>query len=347
MSGGVDSAVAAGLLQRQGYEVVGAFARGWEPATGGTCNWRLERRDALRAAARLGLPLLTFDFSDDYERLVVRPLLSGYRRGETPNPDILCNREIKFGLLAHAARKQGFDYLATGHYARREESSSGLLLKRGRDSSKDQSYFLWTLRQADLERTIFPLGDLKKSEVRALARRWGLPQAHKPDSQGLCFVGQIDFKQFLRQELKPENGEVLNEGGKVIGYHNGAALYTVGERHGFTITDPSTTSLAHYVIKKDVLANTLTVSSRPISTTNKPSLVKFNRVNWVSGQPPALERNYLAQVRYRQKPVSGRLKPFGNDNWCFEFDRPITAAPGQSLVIYDSDTLIGGGVIKK
>ncbi len=344
MSGGVDSAVAAGLLQRQGFRVSGVFARGWEPPLPTGCVWRAERRDALRAAARLKIPLFTLDLSGDYERLVVRPMLEGYRRGETPNPDVLCNREIKFGLLAQTARARGFDYLATGHYARREEKSGRFLLKRGRDENKDQSYFLWTLKQDDLERALFPIGDYEKPKVRALARRWGLPQAEKKDSQGLCFVGQLDFKDFLRQQLKPEPGDVLDESGKKIGRHDGAALYTIGERHGFAISDSAMIGRPRYVVGKNVAANTIIVSPIPPAESQNKKPVNFHSVNWLNGEPPDLNKTYQAQVRYRQVPIAGRLETI-DGRWRFDFEKPVAAAPGQSLVIYDSDILIGGGVI--
>ncbi|MEK7118469.1 MAG: tRNA 2-thiouridine(34) synthase MnmA, partial [Patescibacteria group bacterium] len=232
LSGGVDSSVSAALLKEQGYDVVGVFIKVWQ-ADFLPCTWREERRDAMRAAAHLNIPFLTLDLEKEYKKEVVDYMIREYGAGRIPNPDVMCNKHVKFGAFLDFAKKHGADFIATGHYSRvvsRQESvgSRKFVLLKGADKEKDQSYFLWTLTQAQLAHTLFPVGHLKKSQVRLLARKFGLSNAEKKDSQGLCFIGAIDMAKFLKQYLHTEKGDVRNENGDIVGTHDGALLYTIG-----------------------------------------------------------------------------------------------------------------------
>src|SRR3989304_2964123 len=271
LSGGVDSAVSAALLKKQGYEVVGVFIKTWHPDFL-VCNEEGERRDAMRVAAHLDIPFLTFDLEEVYKKEVVDYMIREYKRGRTPNPDVMCNKEVKFGAFLKKALSMGADYVATGHYAQIEvsskwkvESSKKLLttnysLLTACDSTKDQSYFLWTLKQDQLKRILFPVGHLKKSQVRKLAKKYGLHTFKKKDSQGICFLGKLDMKEFLQHFIKPKSGRVLDINSKTIGKHNGATFFTLGERHGFTITKKTNHDRPYYVVGKDIKKKTITVS---------------------------------------------------------------------------------------
>jgi tRNA-specific 2-thiouridylase len=359
LSGGVDSAVSAALLKQQGYEVVGVFIKTWHPDFL-VCNEEAERLDAMRVAAHLNIPFLTFDFQDVYKKEVADYMIAEYRSGRTPNPDVMCNREVKFGAFLKKAINMGADCVATGHYARASSGnnfSQDLLLRnvdrsknyfptsllRGKDTSKDQSYFLWTLKQEQLKKIIFPIGNLKKSEVRALAKKFGLPVAEKKDSQGICFLGEIDLKDFLRHYIKPKRGKVLNEKGEAIGYHDGAAFHTLGERHGFTITKKSPGDGAYYVVGKDIEKNTLVVSQYPLRPSMGRGLLIQN-VNWISTIPEE-NKSYTAQIRYHGEFLPCKINIKTKTRAEIVFARHILAASGQSCVIYERDICLGGGVI--
>ena len=233
LSGGVDSAVSAALLVRAGYDVTGVFIRIVLP--GYPCPAVTDRQDAMRVAAHLKIPFRDIDLSKQYEERVFKHTLEEYARGRTPNPDVLCNREIKFGLFFEYAMREGATYVATGHYARTKQEDGHTLLYTGNDTAKDQSYFLWMVPETQLAKTLFPVGALQKSQVRALALKFGLPNATRKDSQGLCFLGAIAMDTMLTRELHPLPGDVVSEDGHVIGCHNGALLYTLGQRHGFIV----------------------------------------------------------------------------------------------------------------
>lgn len=306
MSGGVDSSVAAALLKHAGYDVTGVFIK----IEILNCDWRAERRDAMRVAAKLEIPLITIDLSREYKKRVVNYMIREYRAGRTPNPDVECNRVIKFGMFYDWARKNGADFVATGHYMGGE---------------KDQSYFLWTLKREQLKHCLFPIDDHKKSDVRKLAKKFGLPNAEKKDSQGLCFIGQIDVKVFLQEYIKPKRGKVVDENGQTIGTHQGVWFYTIGEKH------------IKYVVRKNTKKNILCVADKPRTHTSK---VKIERPNWQVA--PKLNTTYQARVRYRGELYSCHLR---SQNLVV-FERPPEGvAPGQSLVLYDGDLLVGGGVI--
>ncbi|TSC67188.1 MAG: tRNA-specific 2-thiouridylase [Parcubacteria group bacterium Gr01-1014_73] len=356
LSGGVDSSVSVALLKKQGYEVFGVFIKGWHPDWG-TCGWREDRLDAMRVCAHLGIPFRDLDLSREYKKEVVDYMVSEYKVGRTPNPDVMCNRYIKFGAFFDYAVKNGADFVATGHYARVEHDTNTRMFAN--DTNKDQTYFLWTLTQRELSRTLFPIGHLIKPEVRKLAKKFGLPTVEKKDSQGLCFVGKVDLPDFLSHFLKPKRGKVLLENGKVIGWHTGAFFLTIGQRHGFTITKKTPADAPYYIVAKDIKKNTITVSQK----TERPNLsgsVILCDVNWISndlgaGLPsgsPAPKFPLLARFRYRQ-PLQAvslerlNLKSVKRFNLKVIFQNPQSAiAPGQSLVIYSKKgECLGGGII--
>lgn len=343
----MDSSVSAALLKRQGYDVTGVFIKVWQPDWL-ECNWREERLDAMRAAAHIGIPFATLDLEREYKRGVVDYMIGEYAAGRTPNPDVMCNREVKFGAFWRWAKDRGADYIATGHYARNE---NGRLLVSA-DTNKDQTYFLWTLNRGDLEHALFPVGGMTKPETRRLAKKFGLANAGKKDSQGLCFMGKVDIKEFLRHYLDGEpaarQGTLLNEEGEKIGAHGGSLFFTVGERHGFAINPEHKTpsDVPYYVIGKDTANNTVTVSNKKGGLSPAAAAkVALSGVNWISGAPDH-GRRLTARARYREPLKAGYFEAAGG---FFEFDEPREAvAPGQSLVIYDEDGLqcLGGGVIQ-
>ncbi|MBI4136044.1 MAG: tRNA 2-thiouridine(34) synthase MnmA [Candidatus Vogelbacteria bacterium] len=345
MSGGVDSSAAAALLKQQGHDLTGVFIK-IEVANG--CGWREERRDALRAAAVLRIPLLTLDLSREYKRSVIDYLVREYAAGRTPNPDVRCNKQIKFGAFFDEARRRGADLIATGHYARKQLLGSSCQLLASKDQNKDQTYFLWTLTPDILAHCLFPIGDYKKAEVRRLAEKFGLPNARKPDSQGLCFLGQIDFKDFLAQHLPKQKGVVLNEKGERIGEHDGAHLYTIGERHGFRVTAKTSASAPLYVIAKDLAKNILVVSNQPLTSASARKEISLNSVNWINNTP-APNKIIKTRIRYRAPLTSCRVKSLSNSRAQVTFLQPLFGpTPGQSCVFYDSRgrVCLGGGVIE-
>ncbi len=344
LSGGVDSAVSAALLQKDGYEVVGLFAR--ISLDGYECTAGNDRRDALRVATHLGIAFEEIDLSDVYRERVFANMLAGYRRGETPNPDAMCNREIKFGLLYDFTRSRGADFFATGHYARTEVLKNGEThLLAGVDTQKDQSYFLWAVPQDRLAHSIFPVGDLCKPQVRVLAEKFGLPNARRKDSQGLCFLGQISIEEMLRRELKLHDGDVLNENEEVIGRHYGAALYTVGQRHGFLVPAHENVATPYVVVATDVERNIITVAHRAQATARARikiqesvgTTISLRETNWIGD---VKDGKCKARFRYRQQLMSAELH--GDKVILSE---KIAVPVGQSLVLYHSDRCLGGGVI--
>lgn len=255
MSGGVDSSVAAALLKERGFRVVGVFMKPWQPK-GLTCQWHQDRQDAMRVAAALDIPLHTWDFSREYGRAIAEPLVDGYRSGVTPNPDVECNRQIKFGLFFDRAIQEGADFIATGHYACIKCSGGRLWISASKDTEKDQTYFLWGVRNQCLERTLFPVGEFTKRQVRDIARHKGISVADKKDSQGVCFVGPIPFRDFLKQRIAIRSGSIQDLHGRLLGTHDGAAYYTIGQRHGLGLT---TGDGPYYVIRKNIRKNLLIV----------------------------------------------------------------------------------------
>ncbi len=341
MSGGVDSSVAAALLKKQKYNITGVFVKGWYPE-GMVCGWKDERRDAIRAAAKIGVPLLTFDFSKEYEKKVLEYMKKEYREGRTPNPDVMCNKYIKFGLFLEKALKMGADFIATGHYIKISNLKSQISkLYQAKDKNKDQSYFLWTLTQRQLKYCLFPVGNYTKPEVRKLARKFGLPTAEKKDSQGLCFVGDFDFAMFLRKIIPKKRGEIQTPDGKVVGKHDGIHFYTIGQRHGLNVA----AKFPFYIVDKDIKNNVLIVASQKDEKKFYKKEVVVDGANWITGVPD-LKTRYLARIRYRQPLQKCRILSVNGDSATVLFDKPQRAVTsGQSLVLYRGDEMIGGGII--
>lgn len=350
MSGGVDSSVSAALLKEGGYDVTGVFIKVWQPDFI-ECRATEDRLDAMRVAAGLGIPFITLDLEKEYKEEVVLYMIDEYRKGRTPNPDVMCNRAVKFGGFYDYAMNEGADFVATGHYARKIEADGQVQLLAGKDHNKDQSYFLWTLTQDKLAHTLFPVGEIEKPQVRELARKFGLFTAEKKDSQGICFLGKISMKEFLKHYIATKEGGVLSESGEVIGHHGGSWFFTIGERHGFIITAKGTDDLPYYVIAKDVEKNTITVANRSAKEVNLEGSsilteVCISSTNWIS-DIPSIGGEYSARVRYRQPLFPCTLKSLDGTEAVvlFKNSQPMLA-PGQSLVLYEGETCLGGGILK-
>lgn len=355
LSGGVDSSVSAALLLSQGYDVHGVFIKVWQPDWI-NCTWREDRLDAMRVCAKLDIPFFTLDLEKKYKKEVVDYMIAKYKSGRTPNPDVMCNKHVKFGAFFDWAMKQGADYVATGHYARIvKRKTSNLELLAGKDKNKDQSYFLWTLNQKQLAKTLFPVGNIEKPEVRKLARKFDLPTATKKDSQGLCFIGKVEMAEFLKHFIKTKKGNVLDESGEIIGQHKGTIFYTIGQRHGFTLTKNSPENERSFVVAKDIKKNTITVSSRTrrglvrnqhiLTGLQKRSGVLLENVNWTLGTAPDFNKEYLARIRYRQPIEKCHLLCQGSTLTVKFRNQPMSPASGQSVVIYDGKICLGGGII--
>ncbi len=340
MSGGVDSSVAALRLKKQGYDVVGVFIKVWHPDWL-VCDWETERLDAMRVAAALDIPFLTCDAEDAYRDDVASYFIREYTAGRTPNPDVMCNKYVKFGAFLNFALDHKADYIATGHYARRVDTTDHPSLHRGIDPNKDQSYFLWTLTNEQLSRTLLPIGDSLKETIRREAAIAGLPTALKRDSQGICFLGHIDIKEFLRHYTDLKAGAVLDEAGIVIGEHQGALVYTPGQRHGFTITKKEATRQPYYVVSKNIDANTITVSpAKP--TAALQSTIKLENTVWRT--TPRINARYDMQTRYRQQPTA--VSVVSHDfRTLLMLEQGEPAVLGQSCVLYDGTLCLGGGII--
>ncbi|MEN9561251.1 MAG: hypothetical protein RIQ56_524 [Candidatus Parcubacteria bacterium] len=339
LSGGVDSAVSAALLQERGFNVSGVFIKIWSPEFL-ECTWREDRLDAMRVAVALNIPFFEIDLSDEYRRSVVDRMTRDYQIGITPNPDVLCNEKIKFGSFATWAYKEGADYVATGHYARVDEVNHEHKLLRGLDSSKDHSYFLHRLDKKDLSRVLFPAGDYTKMEIRKLARKFSLPVANKPDSQGLCFVGHVSMHEFLSRFIELRKGNVVDPFGTVIGEHYGAALYTLGQRHGFELKG-TRHQIPHFVTKVDTKQNQITVSSRREDAFT--SHFSIRDVHWL--EEPKFPLSCSIQCRYREDPVMATVIPDENSLLITPVSAHL-ASPGQSCVFYRGEQVLGGGVIE-
>ncbi|MBI4225377.1 MAG: tRNA 2-thiouridine(34) synthase MnmA [Candidatus Sungbacteria bacterium] len=378
MSGGVDSSVAAALLKEQGYGVVGVHIKMWgDPEI--PCTFKEDRYDAMRAAAHLGIPFETWNLTAEYKTAVVEYMIAEYAAGRTPNPDVMCNREIKFGVFLRRALEQGADFVSTGHYVRQEpefpisnfefrnkkkhdfknSSIKNLFkiqnskLKIAHDLNKDQSYFLWTLTQEQLQHCLFPIGGYTKPEVRAMAKKIGLPNADKPDSQGICFIGEIDMAEFLKKYIPVKSGPVVTTAGKVVGEHEGLSFYTIGQRHGIEIGG----GIPYYVAEKNAKTNTLVVSEGPYDAKLFSNELEVIGANWISGKEPKLPLKCMARIRYRQPLQKAQITKHAARNtkketmsrdmfYAVRFEEPQRAVtPGQSVVFYLGDEMLGGGII--
>lgn len=340
LSGGVDSAVSAALLKKQGYDVTGVFIRAWQPEWL-ACTWREERRDAMKVCLALEIPFLFLDAEQEYKQGVVDKMLEEYKKNRTPNPDVLCNKEIKFGVFWQFAKERGADFIATGHYAQ----AAGGELREGKDKEKDQSYFLWTLTPEDLKHTLFPVGHMEKSEVRRLAQEFGLPVAEKKDSQGICFMGDVSMEDFLSHYIEAKPGKVVNAEGDEIGTHQGLHYYTAGERHGFEVRKKDASSGPFYIVAKDAKKNLLIVSDKKEEIEEfSPKKIIIDKANWIS----VPERAALtARIRYRGEKLPCTLALQGK-KLLVEFEKPVRGLSlGQSVVFYKNETCLGGAVMDK
>lgn len=334
LSGGVDSSLTAALLINQGYSVTGVFMKNWtKDIVGFKCPWQEDYEDAKRVAAYLGIPFKMYDFESDYKHLVVDYMVKEYKAGRTPNPDIMCNQEIKFKLFLQAALEDGADLIATGHYSRIKDNKLLMAI----DKTKDQSYFLYRVDKKALSKTLMPIGELKKTEVRQKAKALGLSTADKPDSQGICFVGQVGLKDFLIDQLGSQKpGSIVNEKGQVIGSHEGAIFYTIGQRHGLNVGG----GLPYYVTKKDMKTNTVYVTTNLNDENLWRETITLEDLHWIDDKPKE-NKVYLARLRHLGALVECRIS--GSK---LELKEPMRGlAAGQSAVIYDQEVVLGGGII--
>ncbi|RDZ28606.1 tRNA 2-thiouridine(34) synthase MnmA [Lysobacter silvisoli] len=353
MSGGVDSSVAALRLREAGEPIAGLFMQNWADDGSGDCRAEDDRRDAVAVCGRLGLPIHFRDFSREYWDGVFAHFLAEYAAGRTPNPDVLCNREIKFKHFLDAAHSLGAEFIATGHYARVERREGRHRLLRAADRSKDQSYFLHQLGQTQLAATRFPLGELLKVDVRAMAQAAGLPTAAKKDSTGICFIGERDFRDFLARYLPAREGEiraVAGDGrpdGRAIGRHAGVFYFTLGQREGLNIGGVRGFDAAPwYVVGKDVARNVLYVDQGTDSPWLRSQALWSETAHWIAGSPPARRFACTAQTRYRQPDEDCEVQVLDDGRVQVRFARPQRAVtPGQSLVLYDGEVCLGGAVI--
>lgn len=337
MSGGVDSSLTAALLKEQGYDVTGVYMKNWtQDLPGMKCPWADDLADAKRVAVQLGIDFKVFDFETEYKQKVVDYMIDEYTRGHTPNPDIMCNQEVKFKLFLETALEDGADMIATGHYARVEDGT----LKQAVDTNKDQTYFLYRVTEYALRKTLFPLGEFTKPTVREMAKERGLYTAAKKDSQGICFVGQIGIREFLSQYVQQVAGPIIDKKtGKTLGQHDGAILYTIGQRHGLDLGG----GLPYYVISKDMDKNEVYVTTDLNDETLWKPELHLTNVHWINGTPA--EGAFQVRIRHRA-PLAAATLSFGGDTVQVVLDHAErAAAAGQSVVIYDGSDCIGGGII--
>lgn len=338
LSGGVDSSVTAALLKQQGYHVVGVYMKNWsQDLPGFVCPWKQDYNDAKRVAVQLDIPFKLYDFQDEYKKFVVDYMIDEYQSGRTPNPDIMCNQEVKFKLFWKSAVSDGADMIATGHYAR----THGGQLLTAKNEAKDQTYFLYRVSKEALESTVFPLGNyVSKDEVRAEAKRLNLVTASKKDSQGICFVGKVGIREFLERYVDAQPGDIKDENGKVIGRHDGAIFYTIGQRRGLGVGG----GLPYYVTGKDMEKNEVYVSQDLQSDELWTSTITCSDFHWINEQPEE-GKSYQVRTRYRAPLVSAELKKLDN-TWQVVLENPVRAVtPGQSVVIYDTELVLGGGIV--
>lgn len=351
MSGGVDSSVSAALLKQQGYDVTGVYMKNWsQDLPGMVCPWKQDYQDAKRVAVQLDIPFQMYDFETEYRQIVVDYMLAEYKAGRTPNPDIMCNQEVKFKLFLETALADGADLIATGHYARIKDGQ----LFAGLDKNKDQSYFLYRVGEDALRKSLMPIGEYKKSEVREIARKLGLSTAEKKDSQGICFVGKVGIKDFLLHEFGPQShGAIIDQHGKTVGEHDGALFYTIGQRHGLQVGG----GLPFYVTGKDMDKNIVYVTTDLQDEKLWSREMQLTDLHWINGEPDG-GWNFQVRSRYRAAMVKCTVehahshvedKPLNNKKdgvISLKLDEEIRAVtPGQSAVIYDGDRCLGGGIV--
>lgn len=337
MSGGVDSSVTAALLTEQGYDVTGVYMKNWsQDLPGFQCPWKEDYQDAKRVAVQLRIDFKMYDFETEYRQQVVDYMLDGYKAGITPNPDIMCNQEIKFKLFLETALEDGADFIATGHYARIQDGK----LLTGIDGNKDQTYFLYRVKEEALRKSLMPIGAYEKPTVRELAKKFGLATAEKKDSQGICFVGKVSIREFLEQFVETEPGAIVEQHGQVIGEHDGALFYTIGQRHGLNVGG----GLPYYVVGKDMDKNEVYVTTDLNDDRLWKQELALTNVHWINNAP--IEGADLqVRTRYRQPLVGCTIEQPG-DNLKVKLAEAVRAVtPGQSAVFYEGDHCLGGGIV--
>lgn len=339
MSGGVDSSVTAALLKEQGYDVTGVYMKNWtQDLPGMVCPWKQDYQDAKRVATQLGIPFKVYDFQKEYRSKVVDYMIDEYKAGRTPNPDIMCNQEVKFKLFLEAALEDGADLIATGHYARVKDGK----LYAGVDPEKDQSYFLCRVTEDAFRKTLMPIGEYTKPEVRKLARKYGLATAEKKDSQGICFVGKVGIKDFLQQFVDSKPGKIINQKGEVVGEHDGALFYTIGQRQGLGVGG----GLPYYVVGKDMGKNEVHVTADLQDARLWDNELVLASPHWIN-QPPQKDETYSVRARYRAELLNiSSVDKLKNGNWHIVLHDEVRAlTPGQSAVIYRNDQVVGSGIV--
>jgi tRNA-specific 2-thiouridylase len=350
MSGGVDSSVTALQLLEQGHQVTGLFMKNWEEDDGTEqCTAMQDLADAQQVCDKLGIPLKTVNFAAEYWDDVFEVFLSEFKAGRTPNPDILCNKHVKFkAFLDYAIEDLGADFIATGHYARITEKNGEFLLLKGLDPDKEQSYFLYTLGQKQLSRTLFPIGHLHKPQIRALAKEAGFENHKKKDSTGICFIGERKFKEFLQRYLPTRPGEIHTPEGRCIARHSGLMYYTLGQRQGLGIGGvKEAPDEPWYVLEKDLENNVLIVGQGHDHPMMLHTTLEASQLDWCNNRPLTKTLRCSAKTRYRQSDQACRLEPIGSDRCKAIFDQPQRAiTPGQSVVFYDGEICLGGGIIE-
>jgi tRNA-uridine 2-sulfurtransferase len=339
LSGGVDSSVAALLLKQQGYDVTGVYMKNWTgDLPGMPCPWKEDYQDAKRLAVQLGIPFKVYDFQKEYRQKVLDYMLEGFKAGFTPNPDIMCNQEIKFKLFLEAALEDGADFIATGHYARVEDGK----LLQAKDSFKDQTYFLHRVKSSALHKTLFPLGDLTKPEVRDIAKKAGLVTAAKKESMGICFVGKVGIKDFLQQYISQKPGKIVDQKGLAIGSHDGAFFYTIGQRHGLSVGG----GLPYYVTGKDMQKNEVYVTTDLQDEKLWNDKIRFTSAHWLD--KPKANQKLSVRIRHQAKMIPVKLlnSPQMDNFWQADLDEEVRAlTPGQSAVFYADNRVLGGGIV--
>lgn len=337
MSGGVDSSVTAALLKQQGYDVTGVYMKNWsQDLPGMICPWQQDYQDAKRVAVQLDISFKMFDFQTQYRQKVVDYMIAEYQTGRTPNPDIMCNQEIKFKLFLEAALEDGTDMIATGHYARIKDDQ----LLAGLDKNKDQSYFLYRVSASALARSLMPIGEYEKPAVRALAKKFGLATAEKKDSQGICFVGKVGIKDFLRYELGEQKpGDIIDQNDASIGQHDGAIYYTIGQRHGLDVGG----GFPYYVTGKNMAKNQVYVTTDLDDKNLWRKQLKLTDLHWINDEPNP-QKSYQVRTRYRAPLINCTFQN-GSLEDLFLYDEVRAVTPGQSAVIYDGEKVLGGGIV--
>ena len=348
MSGGVDSSVTALLLKEQGYDVIGIFMKNWDDTDeNGVCTATEDYKDVAKVAAQIGIPYYSVNFEKEYWDRVFEYFLAEYRAGRTPNPDVMCNKEIKFKAFLDYAMDLGADYVATGHYAQVTRDENGVVhMLRGVDNNKDQTYFLSQLSQEQLSKTMFPLGGMEKSEVRAIAERAGLATAKKKDSTGICFIGEKNFKQFLSNYLPAKKGNMVTLDGEVKGQHAGLMYYTIGQRQGLGIGGGGDSQEPWFVVGKDLATNTLYVGQGFHQPALYATSLDASEIHFTTNEPMPKEFKCTAKFRYRQQDVPVTVRLLDDNRAEVVFDEPVRAiTPGQAVVFYDGMECLGGGLI--